>query len=134
VAGEDWTAVTREVNRRAAALGLRQKDIAERSGVSLAIIREIQQNKTQRRRNPRTLEALSVALQWHPQHLGAVLAGITPPEAAHESAPPADPVVAALESVVREIRGLRAQIGTLTRRVEAAVPLDGGKGPSSRKP
>jgi transcriptional regulator with XRE-family HTH domain len=134
VAGEDWAALSREVNRRAAALGLRQKDIADRSGVSLAIIREIQQDKTHRRRNPRTLEALSVALQWHPQHLGAVLAGIKPPDAGPDLTPPADPVAAALENVVREIRGLRAQIGTLTRRVESAVPLDGGKGTSSRKP
>ena len=132
--GEDWAAVAREVNRRAGSLGLRQKDIAERSGVSLAIIREIQQNKTQRRRNPRTLEALSVALQWHPQHLGAVLAGIKPPDAVSESAPPADPVAAALDSVIREIRGLRAQIGTLTRRVESAVLDDGPKGTRSRKP
>lgn len=134
MAGEDWAAVSREVNRRAAALGLRQKDIADRSGVSLAIIREIQQDKTHRRRNPRTLEALSSALQWHPQHLGAVLAGIKPPDAVPDTTPPADPVAAALESVVREIRGLRAQIGTLTRRVESAVPLDSGKGTSSRKP
>lgn len=132
--GEDWAAVTREVNRRADSLGLRQKDLAERSGVSLAIIREIQQNKTQRRRNPRTLEALSVALQWHPQHLGAVLAGIEPPDAAPESTPPGDPIAAALESIVRELRGLRAQIGTLTRRVEAAVPTDGGKDQKSRQP
>lgn len=131
--GEDWAAVSREVNRRTDALGLRQKDLAERSGVSVAIIREIQQNKTQRRRNPRTLEALSVALQWHPQHLGAVLAGIKPPDAAPESAPPADPVAAALENVVREIRGLRAQIGTLTRRVEAAVSPD-GRSVGPRKP
>jgi transcriptional regulator with XRE-family HTH domain len=134
VAGEDWTAVSREVNRRATTLGMRQKDLADRSGVSLAIIREIQQNKTHRRRNPRTLEALSVALQWHPQHLGAVLAGIKPPDAAPDATPPADPVAAALESVVRELRGLRAQVGTLTRRIEAAVPLDGSKNQKSRQP
>lgn len=132
--GEDWAAVAREVNRRADSLGLRQKDIAERSGVSLAIIREIQQNKTQRRRNPRTLEALSVALQWHPQHLSAVLAGIEPPDAVSESARPADPVAAALDTVIREIRGLRAQIGTLTRRIESTVLNDGPKGTRSRKP
>lgn len=132
--GEDWAAVAREVNRRADSLGLRQKDMAERSGVSLAIIREIQQNKTQRRRNPRTLEALSVALQWHPQHLGAVLAGIKPPDAAPASVPAGDPVAAALESVVRELRGLRAQIGTLTRRLEAAVPTDGKPDLKSRQP
>lgn len=132
--GEDWAAVAREVNRRADSLGLRQKDIAERSGVSLAIIREIQQNKTQRRRNPRTLEALSVALQWHPQHLSAVLVGMRPPDAVPESVPAGDPVAAALESVVRELRGLRAQIGTLTRRLEAAVPTDGKQDLKSRQP
>ncbi len=130
--GEDWATVAREVNRRADSLGLRQKDLAERSGVSLAIIREIQQNKTQRRRNPRTLEALSVALQWHPQHLSALLAGIKPPDAAPEAIPAGDPVAAALESVVREIRGLRAQIGTLTRRVEAV--LTDGERDKLRKP
>ena len=130
--GEDWAAVAREVNGRAASLGLRQKDLAERSGVSLAIIREIQQNKTQRRRNPRTLEALSVALQWHPQHLGSVLGGIKPPDAGPELASPADPVAAALESMVKEIRGLRAQVGTLTRRVESAIEHGGRKDVRSR--
>jgi transcriptional regulator with XRE-family HTH domain len=130
--GEDWAAVAREVNSRAASLGLRQKDLAERSGVSLAIVREIQQNKTQRRRNRRTLEALSVALQWHPQHLEAVLGGLKPPDTAPESARPADPVAAALETMIREMRGLRAQIGTLTRRVETAIGNDGGKGARTR--
>lgn len=132
--GEDWAAVAREINRRADSLGLRQKDLAERSGVSLAIIREIQQNKTQRRRNPRTLEALSVALQWHPQHISAVLGGIAPPDAAPHSTPAGDPVAAALEVVIREIRGLRAQIGTLTKRVEAAVPVNGDGTKKSRQP
>ena len=56
---------------------LKQRELAERSGMSLAIVREIQQGKVHRNRNPRTLEALSVALQRHPQHLTAVLAGKT---------------------------------------------------------
>lgn len=34
----------------------------------------------ERRRSARTLEALSVALGWHPQHLAAVLRGRTPSE------------------------------------------------------
>ncbi len=76
---EDWTAVAKAISARATELDLRQKDLAERSGVSLAIIREIQQDRIHRRRNPRTLEALSGALGWHPQHLTAVLHGEEPP-------------------------------------------------------
>jgi hypothetical protein len=123
---ENWTAVAREVNSRAAVLGLRQKELVERSGVSAAIVREIQQGRVQRRRNPRTLEALSVALQWHPQHLSAVLAGGKPP-AAGEAPPAPDPVLAALNTLIREVRGLRAQIGTLSHQIEAAVANGNGR-------
>lgn len=115
---EDWSAVAEAMNSRATELALKQKEIAERSGVSLAIVREMQQGKIQRRRNPRTLEALSIALNWHPQHLSAVLQGKTPPEA--EPAEPAatDPLVPLLNTIIRELRGLRAQVGTLTSRID----------------
>jgi hypothetical protein len=46
----------------------------------------------QRRRSGRTLEALSVALGWHPRHLASVLLGLTPPA-------PNDPVDLAGDSV-----------------------------------
>lgn len=120
--GEDWTAVAKAISARASELDLRQKDLAERSGVSLAIIREIQQDRIQRRRNPRTLEALSGALGWHPQHLAAVLHGEEPPNrgatAGQASSP--DRVVVLLDAIVRELRGLRAQVGSLTQRIEQA--------------
>jgi transcriptional regulator with XRE-family HTH domain len=96
---DNWTAVSREVNSRAAELGLKQRELAERSGVSLAIVREIQQDKVYRNRNPRTLEALSVALQRHPQHLTAVLAGKTPPAAGQAPTPKPDSVVVALNTL-----------------------------------
>ncbi|MFJ5992634.1 helix-turn-helix domain-containing protein [Lentzea sp. NPDC092896] len=115
---EDWSAVAEAMNARAAELALKQKELATRSGVSLAIVREMQQGKIQRRRNPRTLEALSIALDWHPQHLSAVLQGKTPPET--ETAEPAatDPLVPLLNTIIRELRGLRAQVGTLTSRID----------------
>src|SRR5215468_8597416 len=119
---DNWAAVSREVNSRAAELGLKQRELAERSGVSLAIVREIQQDKVHRNRNPRTLEALSVALQRHPQHLTAVLAGKTPPEAGQAPVPKPDPVVVALNTLIREIRGLRTQVS----RIEAAVFSENG--------
>lgn len=76
---EDWAAVAKTINERVTELGWRQRELASRSGVSQAIVREIQHRTVERRRSPRTLESLSVALGWHPQHLDAVLHGRTPP-------------------------------------------------------
>ena len=115
---EDWSAVAEAVNARAAELALKQRELAEKSGVSLAIVREIQQGRIQRRRNPRTLEALSIALDWHPQHLTAVLTGQNPPEADPTAAAVDNPVIPLLNTIIREIRGLRAQLGTLTNRLD----------------
>jgi hypothetical protein len=72
---EDWAAVAKAVNERVTELGWRQRELAERSHVSPAVVREIQRHTVERRRSPRTLESLSVALGWHPQHLDAVLNG-----------------------------------------------------------
>lgn len=77
---EDWAAVAKAINGRVLELGWRQRDLVERSNVSQAIVREIQHHAVERRRSARTLEALSVALGWHPQHLDAVLHGRRPPE------------------------------------------------------
>lgn len=121
---EGWAAVAREISARAAELGLNQKELAARSGVSLAIVREIQQDRIRRRRNPRTLEALSLALQRHPQYLTAILDGKQPPSANHTASFQSDAVLVALNAIAREIRGLRAQVGTLAKRIDAALPRD----------
>ncbi len=107
---ENWAAVAREVNSRAAALGLKQRELAERSGVSLAIVREIQHDKIRRRRNPRTLAALSIALQRHPDHLSVLLRDGVPPETRSSPSLQYDPAVVALNAILREIRGLRTQV------------------------
>lgn len=72
---EDWAAVAKAINERVTELGWRQRELAERSHVSPAVVREIQRHTVERRRSPRTLESLSVALGWHPQHLDAILNG-----------------------------------------------------------
>jgi transcriptional regulator with XRE-family HTH domain len=72
---EDWAAVAEAINERVAELGWRQRELAERSHVSPAIVREIQRHTVERRRSPRTLESLSTTLGWEPQHLDAVLRG-----------------------------------------------------------
>ncbi len=76
---DDWAAVASAINQRATELGLRQRDLIERSHLSKAVVGEITRNAVQRRRSTRTLESLSIALDWHPQHLTAVLRGRRPP-------------------------------------------------------
>jgi hypothetical protein len=83
---------------------------AERSHVSQAIVRELQHNTAQRRRSSRTLEALSVALAWHPQHLTAVLTGHTPPG-------PGDPPLAAEDDVPAQLTAIEHQLRELTERL-----------------
>ena len=61
------------INERMTELDLTQRELVERSQVSKAMVMEIRRNVAQRRRSTRTLEALSLALDWHPQHLEAVL-------------------------------------------------------------
>jgi transcriptional regulator with XRE-family HTH domain len=72
---EDWAAVARAISDRVRELGWRQRELAERSQVSLAVVREIQRHTVERRRSRRTLEALSKALGWEPEHLDRVLRG-----------------------------------------------------------
>ena len=76
---EDWAAVAKAINQRVNELGWRQRELAERSHVSQAIVREIQHHTVERRRSARTLEALSTTLGLHPDHLDAVLNGRKPP-------------------------------------------------------
>ena len=70
---EDWVAVANAIKERVNELGWRQRELAQRSHVSQAIVRELQHHTVERRRSARTLEALSLALGWPPQHLAAVL-------------------------------------------------------------
>lgn len=74
---ENWVAVARAISDRVRELGWRQRELAERSHVSVAVVREIQRHTVERRRSRRTLEALSVALGWDPEHLDRVLKGQT---------------------------------------------------------
>jgi hypothetical protein len=73
----NWAAVARAVSDRVRELGWRQRELAGRSHVSVAVVREIQRHTVERRRSRRTLEALSVALGWKPEHLDQVLKGHT---------------------------------------------------------
>ena len=92
-APEDWAAVALAISDRVRELGWRQRELAERSHVSVAVVREIQRHTVERRRSPRTLQALSVALGWEPEHLDRVLKAHAQQAKGHSAADSAAAVV-----------------------------------------
>jgi transcriptional regulator with XRE-family HTH domain len=108
---EDWSSVSKALNERLTELGLNQRELAERANIALSIVRELRNNTVQRRRSGRTLEALSVALGWHPRHLAAVLLGHTPPA-------PDDPVDLAGDGVPARLTAIEDQLGQINRRLD----------------
>lgn len=121
---EDWAAVAKAINDRVAELGWRQRELAERSHVSPAIVREIQRHTVERRRSSRTLESLSVTLGWHPQHLSAVLIGRRPvPEDGPVSRDEAalscrlDTLEGRLTEITQLLYGLKSDLATVIEYV-----------------
>ncbi|MGH3998414.1 MAG: XRE family transcriptional regulator [Pseudonocardiaceae bacterium] len=113
---QDWPAIARAIDTRLAELNWRQRELAERAQVSVAIVRELHRNTTQRRRSTRTLEALSLALGWHPEHLDAVLRGQTPPDRGQPVSSPVDPVAARLTSTDRRLAAIERRLDDLAAR------------------
>jgi transcriptional regulator with XRE-family HTH domain len=114
--GRDWPAVAEAINRRLRELDLTQLELAQRSQVSVATIRQLQGRSTEaRRRHPRTLRALSEALQWSPDHLEAVADGRDP------SADPDrdDPVVAELQDVKDALAAITVRLDGIEQRLAA---------------
>jgi hypothetical protein len=121
---EDWAAVAEAINERVAELGWRQRELAERSHVSPAIVREIQRHTTERRRSPRTLESLSVTLGWEPQHLESVLKGhrpltVTEQVTGNGELPTSrlDAIDQRLEEITRLLVGLKTDLATVIEHV-----------------
>jgi len=109
---EDWAAVAEVINARVNELGWRQGELAERSHVSRATVREIQHHIVERRRSARTLEALSTALGWHPQYIAAVLHGRRPPELA-------EPATDNGESLWAQMDRLEQYLSAIVDRLDA---------------
>lgn len=111
---DDWDAVGKAISDRLEELQMTQLELAAESGVSPATIREIQYNKLTRRRSPRTLESLSVALQWPASYLGDVLAGKTARPHADEAE---DPVLRELTAVHDELQSLRDRVEKIEQQL-----------------
>lgn len=112
---QDWAAVATAIDKRLRELGWRQRQLAERSHVSQAIVRELQHRTLERRRSPRTLEALSLALGWHPQHLQALSEGRRPPQLDEPVSATGDTVWSRLDSLEAT---LAERLDDLATRVE----------------
>jgi DNA-binding Xre family transcriptional regulator len=115
---EDWAAVAAAISQRLSELGLSQRDLTERANVSKATVHELQHDTVQRRRSTRTLEALSVALDWHPDHLAAVLAARRPPAAGTPRSKPEGDIPGRLSAVEDYLREILASIGDVNTRLD----------------
>ena len=119
----DWDAVGKAVRERMIQLGLLQEEVARRSNIAPATIREIEYNTVQRRRGKRTLRALSAALEWHEDHLEAVKNGETPPERVAPGHDPREVVagaasaVEALHELVDRVTEIEGMVRDLHRKV-----------------
>ncbi len=105
--GKDWEAVANAINTRLAELDMTQRELAERSGVSAATLRQIQNNYESRRRSPRLLAAISEGLRWPSGHLARVLEG--------EEATDVEDV----EALRSDVQSLREEVSELRERLRA---------------
>ena len=97
-----WADVAKVVNDRMNERGITQRELAERSGVSVATLRKIQGGGEQQRTRA-TLANISRALGFSDDHLWRVSHGETPATAGSDSG----------------LMALRADLADLARRVEA---------------
>ena len=110
----DWAAVAKVVNDRMSRLDLTQRELSERSGVSVATLRKIQQGDDQRR-SATTLAAISRALGLADDHLRRIANG----------ARAATPAGADGDRMPERLESVEAQLARLQERVAALEGSDG---------
>jgi hypothetical protein len=110
---EDWMAVARAIGQRMTELDINQRELIERSRVSKATVGELYHNSAQRRRSARTLEALSMALEWHPRHLAAVLKGQRAPDIDEPMSRSDDDVPGRLAAIEYRLAQIETRLGAI---------------------
>jgi hypothetical protein len=118
---EDWTAVAKAINERVNELGWRQRELAERSRVSQAIVRELQHHTVERRRSTRTLASLSVTLGWHPEHLDAILHGRQPPDVDDQVSDRTDTLWSRLDSLEQRLDEITDRLDDLKNDLSTVI-------------
>lgn len=109
---KDWDAVATAIKNRLAELDMTQAELAARAGVALMTVRELQHNLKPRRRNPRTLAAVSEALGWPSDQIARIL------DREHPPGPDAnDPVVAELDALKADLVSVLRRLDAIERRL-----------------
>ncbi|MBV9648714.1 MAG: XRE family transcriptional regulator [Pseudonocardiales bacterium] len=111
---DDWVAVGKAITARLDELGMTQLELAAKSKVSPATIRELQYNKLPRRRHPRTLEAVSTALEWPAEYLNDVLAGKKAKPYEDERS---DQVLGVLDEIQDQLTEIRARLAAVEQQL-----------------
>lgn len=109
---KDWDAVAAAIRARMTEIDMTQADLAARAGVALMTVRELQHNLQPRRRNPRTMAAVSEALGWPGDQLARVLGGQSTTDVDQD-----DPVLAELESVRADLSAVVQRLDAIERRL-----------------
>jgi hypothetical protein len=104
-----WDRVADIAFKRMLFLGMNQEQLAEKSNISLAIVRELIHNTVQRKRNTRTLEALSIALEFPARYFWAISRGLP--------TPPLDPEPIDLLERLAAIEGKLDTLGSIEKRL-----------------
>jgi len=114
---ENWRAVASAINARMVELPMTQRELADRSGVSVATLRELQHATAARKRSDRTLAAVSDALGWPEGYLKAVLNSGAPPARGVGKGAASDDlsvVLARLDQLHGEVRRIADAVDRLT--------------------
>jgi transcriptional regulator with XRE-family HTH domain len=115
---EDWVAVAEAILQRGRELKMTQRELAKRSKVSTATIRQIENRTGGHRHSPRTLEALSEALNWPPEYLGNVLSGRPQQEAVEQATDEAT-----LQSLLEGVNQLLHKMNLVEQRLGSVVDV-----------
>lgn len=110
---KDWQAVADVISARLLELDMTQSELAHRADVALETVRELHRNLKSRRRSPRTLAALSQALDWPDDHLLNVAEG----DSAGKPSATDDRVLVELASIREVLAAIAARLDSIERRL-----------------
>jgi hypothetical protein len=92
-------------------------------------VREIQHHTVERQRSARTLEAISLALGWHPGHLAAVLHGRKPLAPGQTGDEATDQITARLDAIEDRLHGITDRLDTITADLATLLRASGRRDP-----
>ncbi len=114
---EGGRAVAAEIRKYMPLRGLSQRKLAKRANISLYTLVDILQNPDRARRHPQTLVALSIALDLHPNHLAAVMAGEKPPDLPSDANDARFTILEhRLDSIAEDVKAIRQNQKSADRR------------------